>query len=236
MRKLGKKQLTLNLAEPMADVPPELVRLGAGAASGRPRARLRVRRQCGADRRPLPAPADERPRHRLQGSPHAAKLARGYLRQPGQRAEGANELQPPRRLGDLPVRDGARDAHAAAEPGHAGDHHLALFHRLRRRDRLADDRGRRRALWRLHRARADHALAVHPEHLQRQLRHLLPQVHRHDLRDPLGAGLAARDRARLCRRRGDQVGRARPRHPRHRRLLRADPDPPSRLDDRPSCC
>ena len=74
----------------------------------------------------------------------------------------------------------------------------------------------------------DHALAVHAEHLQRQLRHLLPEVHRHDLRIALGADLAAGDGDRLCRRGGDQVDRARPRHPRHRRLLRADPDRPSR--------
>ena len=68
------------------------------------------------------------------------------------------------------------------------------------------------------------------EHLQRQLRHLLPEVHRHDLRAAVGADLAARDGDRLCRRGGDQVDRARPRHPRHRRLLRADPDRPPVLD------
>ena len=60
----------------------------------------------------------------------------------------------------------------------------------------------------------------------------LPEIHRHDLRTALGADLAVRDRDRLCRRGGDQVDRARPDHPRHRRLLRADPDPPSGLDDR----
>ena len=27
----------------------------------------------------------------------------------------------------------------------------------------------------------DHAVALHAEHLQRQFRHLLPEVHRHDL-------------------------------------------------------
>jgi len=32
------------------------------------------------------------------------------------------------------------------------------------------------------------------------------QVHRHDLRDPVGAGLVSRDRDRLCRRGRDQVG------------------------------
>ena len=38
-------------------------------------------------------------------------------------------------LGHLPVRDGALRAHAAAEPGHAGDHDVALFRRVRRGDR-----------------------------------------------------------------------------------------------------
>jgi ABC-2 type transport system permease protein len=41
---------------------------------------------------------------------------------------------------------------------------------------------------------------------ERIVRHLLPEVHRHDLRAALGADLARRDRAELRRRRGDQVG------------------------------
>ena len=40
MKKLGKKQLTLNLGEPMAAIPPELARLEAGAQGRRPRARI----------------------------------------------------------------------------------------------------------------------------------------------------------------------------------------------------
>ena len=37
----------------------------------------------------------------------------------------ALRIQPPRRLGHLQVRNGARAAHAGAEPGDAGHHHLA---------------------------------------------------------------------------------------------------------------
>ncbi len=48
-------------------------------------------------------------------------------------------------------------------------------------------------------------LAADGEHLQRLVRHLLPALHRHDLRDPVRARLLHRDRARLCRRGGDQV-------------------------------
>ena len=118
--------------------PARARRVEPRAAGRRPRTALRVRRQCRAHRRPLFAAADERPRHRLQGPAHPPELARGHLRQPrppAPRGGGAHELQLPWRLGDLPVRDGARHAHALAEPGHAGHHHLALFRRVRRRDR-----------------------------------------------------------------------------------------------------
>ena len=56
-----------------------------------------------------------------------------------------------------------------------------------------------------------------PEHRQRLVRHLLPALHRHHLRDAVGADLLFRDRARLCRRGGDQIDHARPDHPRDRR-------------------
>ena len=35
----------------------------------------------------------------------------------------------------------------------------------------------------------DHAVAADAEHLQRLVRHLLPEIHRHDLRAAVGAGL-----------------------------------------------
>ena len=50
-----------------------------------------------------------------------------------------------------------------------------------------------------------------------------PQIRRHDLRAPVGAGLVARDRHRLCRRGGDQVDHPRRDHPGHRRPVRAAP-------------
>ena len=76
-----------------------------------------------------------------------------------------------------------------------------------------------RQLRRVHRARPDHAVGAHAEHLERVVRHLLPEVHRHDLRAAVGADLAPRDRAELRRRRGDEVGDARPHHPRDRRVF-----------------
>jgi ABC-2 type transport system permease protein len=59
-----------------------------------------------------------------------------------------------------------------------------------------------------------------------------PEVHRHDLRDPVGAGLAARDRHRLCRRGRDQIDRSRADHPRHGGLLRGPPYPAPGVDGR----
>ena len=70
---------------------------------------------------------------------------------------------------------------------------------------VADQRDRRRRLRLLHRAGAGDAVAADAEHLQRLVRDLLPQVHRHDLRAAVGAGLAVGGRDRLCRRRGHQV-------------------------------
>ena len=132
----------------------------------------------------------------------------------------------------LPVRDGAHLAHAPAEHRLAGDLDLALLRRLRRGDRLAHRRDRRRHLRRLHRAGPDHAVAPDAEHLQRLVRHLLPEVHRHDLRAPVGAGLVRRDRARLCRRGGDEVDHPRPHHPGDRGAVRAA----ARSSIRSGCC
>ena len=138
MKKLGKKQLTLNLAEPMAAIPAELAEWELALKADGHELALRLRRQCRADRRPVAAAADERPRHRLQGpaTPSRARSRTSSSAWSSEREGGMSvRIQPARRLGDLPVRDGARAAHPLAEPGHAGDHHLALFRRLRRGDR-----------------------------------------------------------------------------------------------------
>jgi hypothetical protein len=52
-----------------------------------------------------------------------------------------------------------------------------------------------------------------------------PEVHGHDLRGAVGAGLLSRDRHRLCRGGGDQVDHPRRHRARHRDLLRAAADP-----------
>ena len=62
-----------------------------------------------------------------------------------------------------------------------------------------------------------------------------PKFIGHDLRAPVGAGLVARDRDRLCRRGGDQVDHPRPDHPRDRAPVRAAADRAPVLDGRCSC-
>ena len=196
MTKLGKKQLTLNLSEVLAAIPPELADWNlALKADGH---ELEYVFDGNAERTGIPTLLGRlrdlgigfKDLNTRQSS--LEDIFVSLVSERGDRAAmSALALQPLRRLGDLPLRDGAGAAHPVAEPGDAGHHHLALFRRVRRRDRLAHERDRRRRLWRVHRARADHAVAVHPEHLQRLVRHLLPQVHRHDLRTAVGADLAA---------------------------------------------
>ena len=83
MKKLGKKQLTLNLLEPLTVLPPELsawhLALKAGGAE------LEYTFDANEERSGIPEllRASDRARHRLQGSEHAPELAGRHLRQPG---------------------------------------------------------------------------------------------------------------------------------------------------------
>ena len=193
--------------------PARLARRLADRARGRrPAARLQLRRVRRGHRRadaaagasPTPASTSPTSKRRRAASRTFSSTSSGA------RHEGA---QSRRRMGDLPLRTVAHRPDLLAERGDAGHHHRALFRRLRRRDRLAHPRGRRRGLRRLHRAGPDHAVAAHPKHLQRLDRDLLPQVHRHDLRDPVGPPVGARGGDGLCRGGGDQVRLHRPCHP-----------------------
>ena len=161
MRKLGKKQLTLQLHE---------------AARRRSRRRSpRISLTLAADGSELVYTYDtqgertgitallddlDARRHPLQRPADHAELARGHLRRPGEAAI----MNLARRPRDLRLRDGAHRAHAAAEHRLAGDLDLALFRGVRRRHRLAHHRDRGRQLRRLHRAGPDHADAADAEH------------------------------------------------------------------------
>ena len=75
-------------------------------------------------------------------------------------------------------------------------------------------------------------LSAHAEHLERIVRHLLPQVHGHDLRDPVRPRLLHRDRHQLRRGGRDQIGHTRSHHPGHRGPVRSAGDSSSPVDDR----
>ncbi len=86
MKKLGKKQLTLQLQEPMSADSGGPGRLASDAEGQRLRAGIQLRCRRGPYRYSCAAAAHGRARHRLQGSQYAAEFAGGHLRQPGQRA------------------------------------------------------------------------------------------------------------------------------------------------------
>ena len=184
MRKLGKKQLTLQLQQPLDAVPERACRSSARALGRRRHADLHVRH------------ADERDRHRRRccaGSASTASTSRTCIRararwRTSSSAWSANAArncmsatrspQRPRDPRDLPLRDGAHVPHDHAEHRLAGAVDVALLRRVRRGDRLAHGRDRRRQLRRVHRARADHAVAPEREHLERLVRHLHAEVGR----------------------------------------------------------
>ena len=135
MRKLGKKQLTLSLTEPLAAIPDGLADWRLELQERRHRARIHLRRQRRADRRALAAAPDRRPGPALQRPQHPPELARGHLRQPGPGARMTVNWHAIVAIYRFEMHR-AR-AHAVAERRRPGAHHLALLHRLRRRHRLA---------------------------------------------------------------------------------------------------
>ena len=209
MRKLGKKQLILHLHKKLDARAGRAWRAKSDARRRRHGAGLHLRHAGRAHRRHHAAGRAQPLGHPLPRSADDAKLARGHFRRTGERADN----EPQGRPRNLRFRNGAHRAHHLAEHRVAGALDLAVFRGVRRGHRLAHHRDRGRALRRLHRAGTDHADAAHAEHDERLVRHLFPALHRHDLRNSVGAGVALRDRARLCRRGGDQVDHSRTDHP-----------------------
>ncbi len=83
----------------------------------------------------------------------------------------------------------------------------------------------------VYRSRPRDDAALDAEHTQRFVRHLLPALHRDDLRASFGTRLPFRDRSRLCRRCGDEVGHPRAARARHGEPFRAASHCASPLDD-----
>ena len=91
-RKLGKKQLTVLLSHPIASVPEALAGYKLELGQRRLRPHLHLRHASRAHRHHAPARRPFRGRHPLPGYPDAAKLARGYLRRPGQERQPVNAI------------------------------------------------------------------------------------------------------------------------------------------------
>ena len=193
MRKLGKKQLTLQLQKPLDAIPERLRRIALALAD---------------DGSELIYTYDtQRRAHRHHRAASATSSEAGIRFRDLQTTQSSLEEIFVSLVSDAVMNFHAVKAIYKFEMARTlrtllqsivspVDLDLALFRRLRRGDRLAHQRDRRRQLRRLHRARPDHAVAAHAEHLQRLLRHLFPEIHRHDLRAAVGAGVLRRDRAR----------------------------------------
>ena len=160
MRKLGKKQLTLQLQKKLDAVPAELAahRLTLSADGSE----LVYTYDTQGERTGITALLDDLNRAgiRLQrpAAPTQSSLEDIFVG-PGERAQMNLRAV----CAIYTLRDGAHRAHAAAEHRVAGDLDLALFRGVRRGDRLAHHRDRGRQLRRLHRAGADHADAADAE-------------------------------------------------------------------------
>ena len=107
MRKLGKKQVTLQLAASMHVVPTGAARLRARAEPRWNRIDLHLRHARRRARHRRFHEARERRRHPVQGPPHEAELARGHFRQ--SRGGGAMSAEPAR----PPEGQAARGARSA---------------------------------------------------------------------------------------------------------------------------
>ena len=201
MRKLGSKQLTLQLAETLDEVPAALA--GYGLELSPDGGELVYTYDSQAERMEIAdlladlGAAGVRFRDLQTKQSSLEEIFVDLVKEAAMNFHAITR--------NLQVRDGEDLPHAASEHRLARHLDLAVLRGLRRGDRLAHrERGGGR-LRLVHRARPHHADPAHPEHLQRVLRHLLPQVHRHHLRVALGTGLLRRDHHRLRRGRGYQI-------------------------------
>ena len=205
MEKLGKKQLILLLDRPLASIPEALSGYALELSTRRPSPRVHVPRRArpGAGRGPPPGALGAR--DRLQGSADPRELARGHLRQPGEVAIMNRHAIRAIYLFEM-SRAWRTLLQSLAAPVISTSLYFVVFGSAIG-SRMTEIDGRQ--LRGVHRPRAHDALAAQREHLQRLVRDLHAEVLRHHLRGPLRADLVRRDRPRLRRRRGHEVG-----HPR----------------------
>ena len=211
MRRLGTTEARFILARPMTEVPASLAHYPVTLEEAGGVLAYRGGDGAGAGKREIAELAQDltRAASAIPGST-PRKLARGDLREAGRRPihrRGARR-QRPERVGGMNLRGALAIfkhellrafPHLLWLHPLAGDHHLALFHRLWRGHRRTDRGDRRRLLRGLHRpGPADAHIAVR-EHHQCQLRRLHAALYRGDLRAALGARGRGRDADRLRR-------------------------------------
>ena len=224
MRKLGKKQLTLQLQAKLDAIPDALAahRLTL-AADGR---ELVYTYDTQGERTGITAllAGSEPRRHPLPRSGDAAELARGHLRRPGE--AGVMNLHAVRAIYLFEMaRTGRTLLQSIVSPVISTSLYFVVFGAAIG-SRIPEIEG------------VSYGAFIVPglimltlltqSVVERLVRHLFPEVHRHHLRAAVGADLLCRDRARLRRRGGDQIDHPRPHHPGDGRLLRAAPDRPPR--------
>ena len=90
MQQLGKKQLTLQLPAPLAEVPAALAAWRLELSADRQTPGLQLRRAAAALAHRRAAARAGRAGHRVPRPADGAELAGGHLRQPGQEARGMN--------------------------------------------------------------------------------------------------------------------------------------------------
>ena len=227
MRKLGKRQLTLQLQQPLAQLSPGLAEYPLELSADGHALVFTFDAHSRETRHSRAAEAPRRAEHRGQGSALERELARRHLRRLVSARMNVHAIRAIYRF------EMAQDVpHADAEHRLPGAVDLAVLRGLRCRDRPAHGSDRSRQLRRVHRAGPDHAVDSQRERLERLVRHLPAQVVGHDLRAAVGAGLIRRGAARLRRRGGHQVRHARHPDPGDGACVRPLPDCAPTVDGR----
>ena len=209
MHKLGKRRLTLT-AQPMTALPPSLANWPLALEDGGNR--LAYAFECRGRAGFRPAAPARRDRRRFQGPRNQPNRSRTFSSAwwGARRERSAINLRASGR--STAPRWRARGAPSGRAWRRLSSRRRSISSCSAARSARASSRSSGVELRRLHRAGPDHAVAADAEHLERLDRDLLPQIHRHDLRDLVGAAVRDRDGLRLCRRGGDQIGGDRPHH------------------------
>ena len=224
MQKLGKKQLVLQLHEPARRDPAPGSTAMRSSCRRRPRAHLHLRHARGAHRHHVAAQRHAGGRHRLYRPAHDAKLARGHLRQPGEERE--MNLYAVRAIYTFEMARTWRTLmQSIFSPVLSTSLYFIVFgaavgSRIAQIDGVSYGAFIVPGLIMLQiltQSLTNAAFGIYFPRFTGTIYELL-----------VGADLALRDRARLRRRRGDEIDHPRPHHPRHGRAVRAAPHRASR--------